>query len=129
MKFKAMILKLGKRCIRNRSYKKNTQSFYIPSFAKNVVDPVGAGDALLAYSSLAFYFSNCMINLNSGNIAAAIECERDGNIPVNVNDVIKKLKEIENFQNLKKINECSNCRKWSPREKKRKITKKIYIYR
>ena len=37
-----------------------------------------------------------------GNIAAAIECERDGNIPVNVNDVIKKLKEIENFSKFKK---------------------------
>ena len=104
MKFKAMILKLGKRgvFVIDRT-KKNTKSFYIPSFAKNVVDPVGAGDALLAYSSLAFYFSNCMIQSSIiGNIAAAIECERDGNIPVNVNDVIKKLKEIENFSKFKK---------------------------
>ena len=32
-------------------------SFSIPSFAKNVLDAVGAGDALLAYSSLSMFKS------------------------------------------------------------------------
>lgn len=104
MKFKAMILKLGDRGIFvvDRT-KKNNKSFYLPSFANRVLDPVGAGDALLAYSSLSFYHSKCMITSSIiGNAAAAIECEKDGNIAVEVNDVLKKLKEIENYSKFKK---------------------------
>ena len=104
MKFKGLILKLGKKgvFVIDRT-KKSSKSFYLPSFAKNVVDPVGAGDALLAYSSLAFYFSNCMIKSSIiGNIAAAIECENDGNVPVKASDVIKRLKEMENISKFKK---------------------------
>ena len=30
-----------------------------------------------------------------GSIAAACECEKDGNIPIKVNDIVEKLKKIE----------------------------------
>ena len=58
-------------------------SFTIPSFTKNAVDPVGAGDAMLAYSSLSLSVSKCLVSAAIiGSIAAAIECEYQGNVPV-----------------------------------------------
>ena len=63
---------------------------------KNLVDGIGAGDALLAASTLSFLTSNKNILVSSivGNIAAAIACEQQGNIPIKNNQLLKRLKEI-----------------------------------
>jgi bifunctional ADP-heptose synthase (sugar kinase/adenylyltransferase) len=76
--------------------KKDEQSFHISSFANRVVDPVGSGDALLAYSTLALLASHSLVEASIiGAIAAACECELDGNIPISLDNVIKKINDIE----------------------------------
>ena len=68
----------------------------IEPFVDNVIDPVGAGDALLAYASLAKFVSGCDISAAIiGIMAASAECERDGNIPIEPAAVLKKLTNIE----------------------------------
>jgi len=95
-KCKNLILKLSSKGIFSVQNSKTPNSFAIPSFAKTVVDPVGSGDALLAYSTLAFLASNSLIQASIiGNIAAACECELDGNIPITVSSVKKKIDDIE----------------------------------
>ena len=93
-KSKFLILKLSERGI--LVYKKTgllPKDFYpIGSFVKNLVDGIGAGDALLAASTLSFLTSNKNILVSSivGNIAAAIACEQQGNIPIKNNQLLKK---------------------------------------
>ena len=66
------------------------------SFADRVVDAVGAGDALLAYSTLALVATrNDVIASILGSMAAAIECEHDGNWPVTPDQVIRKIDAVE----------------------------------
>ena len=43
--------------------------------------------------------SNKAIATIIGNIAAAIECEKEGNIPISPNDVITKINQIKNINN------------------------------
>ena len=62
---------------------------------------VGAGDALLAYSSLTLKVSNSLVAATIiGSIAAACECEIDGNEPINSSLVLKKMSEIEKQLNF-----------------------------
>ena len=93
-----MILKMGKRgamVFRNNNTNDSRSFFTLDSFCKNVVDPVGAGDALLAYSSLALAINNCpVISSILGSFAAAIECSKDGNISVQRTDVLAEIKKI-----------------------------------
>jgi sugar/nucleoside kinase (ribokinase family) len=50
---------------------------------ERLVDPIGAGDALLAYASLALVTTgNIVIASILGSVAAAVTCERQGNVPV-----------------------------------------------
>ena len=97
---KNLILKLGKRGIFCKSSNK-TQPFSIGSFANDIKDPVGAGDAMLAYSALSLYVSKSLICASIiGTLAAAIECEQDGNVPITYDKIIKKILEIEQKVNL-----------------------------
>ncbi len=76
------------------------QFFVLDSFAGHVVDAVGSGDALLAYATLAMKATgNEVIASVLGSLAAGVECEKDGNIPVSPEDVRRKLKDIENHAN------------------------------
>jgi sugar/nucleoside kinase (ribokinase family) len=94
-----LILKLGERGILTclNSNHESLDSFIVmDSFAQHVVDPVGAGDALIAYSTLAMLStSNPIIASIIGNIAAGCECEHDGNIPISVREVKSKLNSIQ----------------------------------
>ena len=57
--------------------------FAIDTFADRVVDAVGSGDALLAYATLALFATrSAVIGSILGSLAAAVECEHDGNVPV-----------------------------------------------
>jgi len=70
--------------------------FVIESFADKVVDAVGAGDALLAYATLAMVATkNDVVASILGNMAAGIECEHDGNVPVTPGQVLKKIDALE----------------------------------
>jgi rfaE bifunctional protein nucleotidyltransferase chain/domain len=72
------------------------QFFVLDSFADVVRDPVGTGDALLAYATLALKATdNAVIASILGATAAAIECEMDGNIPVSPDAILRKLEFLE----------------------------------
>ena len=94
--FKNLILKLGERGTVTVSKQNNSLSFATPSFAKNVIDAVGAGDALLAYASLCLASNKSIVSANIlGSIAAACECEMEGNISVKRSMIIGKINDLE----------------------------------
>ncbi len=97
---KLLILKLGERgAFVSRAARDDTDDgsyFSVDSFANNVVDAVGAGDAFLAYSSLAMLATgNEVVASTLGAMAAARECEYDGNIPVKPKDVMERIDQVE----------------------------------
>ena len=98
-KCKTLILKCGDRGIitcRSIPPPDYRSFFTIESFADRVVDAVGAGDALLAYATLAMVATgNDAIASILGNMAAGIECEHDGNYPVTPDLMLKKIDAIE----------------------------------
>lgn len=98
---KNLILKLGSKGVFCSTAEDPKNSYFsLDSFTENTVDPVGAGDALLAYSALALKSSKSIVSSSIiGSFAAAIECQRDGNIPVKAEEVSAL---IENY--FKKIN-------------------------
>ena len=102
---KSLFLKCGGRGMMvYRSLNENDMRafFVIESFAERVVDAVGAGDALLAYSTLAMVFSkNEVISAILGSIAAGIECEHEGNWPVTPDQILKRIDNIEKIVNYK----------------------------
>lgn len=96
---KNLILKLGDRGVYtcNSPDHENSQSFFVvDSFVDRVVDAVGAGDALLAYATLSMVATeNPVIATILGSMAAAAECELDGNYPITPEDVRKKIEGVE----------------------------------
>ena len=98
-KCKFLIMKLGKRgllaCVNNR-HESSDSYFTLDSFANIAVDPVGAGDALLAYSTMSMIATKCKITSTIiGLLAASCECEKDGNIPITKEDILNKLDGIK----------------------------------
>ena len=99
------MLKLGARgmyCVQPQKSDGNKKTAgvasFIDSFAENVLDPVGSGDALLAYATLSLYKSGSIVKSGIiGSMAAACECERDGNIPVKPEDVIAKINKVKSL--------------------------------
>ena len=96
---KTLILKLGERGIityRSDSPVDYRAFFAIDTFVDNVVDAVGAGDALLAYSTLGMVATkNEVIASILGCMAAGVECEIDGNRPVKPETVKEKIHRVE----------------------------------
>jgi rfaE bifunctional protein kinase chain/domain len=97
---RTLILKCGDRgiitCRKNGSDQAHRTFFVVETFADRVVDAVGAGDALLAYATLAMVATgNDVIASILGNMAAGIECEHDGNYPVTPEMVLKKIDSVE----------------------------------
>ncbi len=94
-----LLLKLGDRglfTIRRTGGRKPDNYFSIDSFCETAVDPVGAGDALLAYATLAMRATGSeAIAAILGSMAAARECEIDGNVPVQPADVLRKIDLVE----------------------------------
>jgi bifunctional ADP-heptose synthase (sugar kinase/adenylyltransferase) len=96
---KLLMLKLGDRGVltcRNSDHEALDSFFVVESFVDDVVDAVGAGDALLAYATLALLATGSeVIATILGSMAAACECERDGNIPIRPEDVMAKIDRTE----------------------------------
>jgi rfaE bifunctional protein kinase chain/domain len=96
---RVLILKLGERGVltcRSSNHMALDSFFVVDSFVEQLVDAVGAGDALLAYSTLAMLATNDPIVASIlGTMAAAVECEADGNVPVSSADVLAKLESVE----------------------------------
>lgn len=100
---KTLILKLGERgLLTYRSIPQKIEDvrafFSVDSFVERVVDAVGSGDALLAYAALSLFATQNSVTASVlGSMAAAVECEHEGNIPVRPKDVIDKLDRFERF--------------------------------
>jgi rfaE bifunctional protein kinase chain/domain len=96
---KTLILKLGERGVltcRHGDHEALDSFFVVDSFVDRLVDGVGAGDALLAYSTLCMLASKSeVVSTILGIMAAACECEKDGNVPVTAEDVHRKLDAVE----------------------------------
>ena len=100
-KSKNIILKLSEKGVLGLDNKNNY--FSLDSFCENLKDAVGSGDALLAYSSLIYFHSKSLFKAALiGSLAAACECEKEGNIPVDVREIKQKLIEIKNKINFLK---------------------------
>jgi cytidyltransferase-like protein len=70
--------------------------FAMDSFADQVADPVGAGDALLAYAALGLTATRSPVLASLlGSLAAAVICEREVNEPVAPDDLRRKLSHLE----------------------------------
>jgi rfaE bifunctional protein kinase chain/domain len=94
-----LIMKLGDRGIltyRTRP-EGDPRTFYaIDSLANTVRDPVGAGDALLAYAALTLAATGDDVRASIiGSVAAGLECGMEGNQPVSRDDVAARLSELE----------------------------------
>ncbi len=96
--FKNIILKLGKRGVysMHKTSIEEHKGYSIDSFADNVIDPVGSGDALLAYSTLSMLVTKSLL-LSSiiGSFAAAVACENNGNETVLTEQLLKKIVNVE----------------------------------
>jgi len=100
---KTLILKLGERGVltcRSADHDSLDSYVVVDSFAERVVDAVGAGDALLAYATLGKLATGSdSVATILGSIAAACECELDGNVPVTPVNVTRKIDGIERVAN------------------------------
>ncbi len=95
---KNLILKLGERgIITYRSPGPMPREFFtVDSFVEHLVDPIGAGDALLAYASLALAATGSIVLASIlGSVAAAVSCERQGNVPVSSLEAEEKIAILE----------------------------------
>jgi len=94
-----LILKMGDRGVltcRSPDHEALDSFFVLDSFVEQVVDAVGAGDALLAYATLSMLATGCPVTATIlGSMAAAVECEADGNVPVRPADVLAKIDAVE----------------------------------
>jgi rfaE bifunctional protein kinase chain/domain/rfaE bifunctional protein nucleotidyltransferase chain/domain len=102
---KYLIMKMGDRGLisyRPSDAPNEPRSFFtVDTFADRIVDAVGAGDALLAYATLALKATgNIVVASIIGSMAAAIECERDGNIPVTPTDGLGKIEYYQTRANF-----------------------------
>ena len=95
---KNLMLKMGERGLMTyRAPSHDVRAFFqIDAFADRIVDPVGAGDALLAYAtvSLAATGNNVIASILAA-MAAAVACEHDGNTPITPEQLLEKLAVIE----------------------------------
>lgn len=95
---KVLILKMGARgIITYRSPSPDVRAFFtIDAFADPVVDPVGAGDALLAYATLSLRATGSPVIASIlATMAAGVACEHEGNTPVTPEQLLGKIAAIE----------------------------------
>ena len=96
---KTLMLKLGERGVltcRSSNHEAIDSVVIIDSFVERLVDAVGAGDALLAYATLSMLVTKSeAVSTILGSMAAACECECDGNVPVTPDNVRSKIDMVE----------------------------------
>jgi len=93
-----LILKLGERgLIGYRSPGPHPREFFtVDSFVDRLVDPIGAGDALLSYATLALVATNHIVMASVlGSLGAAVACELQGNSPVTPSKLADKIDNLE----------------------------------
>jgi len=93
-----LILKLGERGVLGyRTPGVMPREFFtVDSLVDRVVDPIGAGDALLAYASLSLFSTgNIVVASILGSVAAAVACEHQGNKPITPAEAEEKINLLE----------------------------------
>ncbi len=101
---KNLFLKLGDRGVLVFRKGLEHDSFFIDSFTDQAIDPVGAGDAMLAYATLAFLRTkHVAMAAIIGSLAAALECEREGNIPITPKEILDRLDSVKKRTNYATI--------------------------
>ncbi len=97
---KYLILKLGEkgtityRCINE----KPKDTFTLDSFVEKLIDANGAGDAMLAIIALSYHISNnIVISSILGSFGAAVACEKEGNVPLMIEEIEEKIKKIRSM--------------------------------
>jgi len=94
-----LILKLGEKGVltcRSSDHESLDSFVVVDSFVDRVVDAVGAGDALLAYATLAMVADGSPVVASIlGSMAAGVECEKEGNVPIAPEDVLRKIDAVE----------------------------------
>ena len=84
------------------SYQDKEITFALPSFPSKLVDSTGTGDALLSYATLSMIATKSLvISSILGSLAGACECEKDGNIAITPEEILKKINLIEESSNYK----------------------------
>jgi len=95
----ALILKLSERgslTYRSSNTDDMRSFFTLDTFAQHVVDPVGAGDALLAYAALAMAVGGGAVEASVlGGLAAGLACGSDGNCPIQRADLRAAIDSLE----------------------------------
>lgn len=95
---RTLILKLGDRgilCWEGPTKDREASQFALDAFSNRVVDPVGSGDALLAYATLSkIRTGSSLVASILGSLAAACECEIDGNVPIRSEDVSRYIDQV-----------------------------------
>jgi rfaE bifunctional protein kinase chain/domain/rfaE bifunctional protein nucleotidyltransferase chain/domain len=88
-----VIIKLGERGLLACSNSLESPDFIgLDAIKDEIVDAVGSGDALLAYSSLTLVVNdNLSIASLMGSLAAGVACTHNGNVPVTFQDVKKEI--------------------------------------
>ena len=101
---RTLILKLGSRgalVYKNQDTTDLSGWFQLDAFTTSSVDPVGAGDALLAYAALTLKVTGSPEQAAIlGSVAAACECEVDGNIPITTMTMSDRIDAIERAANF-----------------------------
>ncbi len=94
-KCKNLVLKLGEKGLYGVSQKKGKYLFALPAITNNAKDPIGAGDTLLAYTTLSTLAGSSLAEAAiMGSIAASIACEFDGNAPISKKMLISKINQL-----------------------------------
>lgn len=94
-----LILKLGANGIMvyRSPGMESREFFYVDTFVEDSIDPIGAGDALLAAATSALVISKDIVQASIlGNMCAAIECSKLGNKPVSLKELIEMTYKLEN---------------------------------
>lgn len=106
---KTLMLTLGERgmlTLINDKHESSDSYFVLESLAETITDPIGSGDALLAYATLSLWVNpNPVIASIIGSIAAACECAYVGNKPVTTHDVLAYLKKVISHSNYSEAKE------------------------
>lgn len=93
-----LILKLGQNGL--MTYRspgmESREFFYIDTFVEELIDPIGAGDALLAAATLTLIVSKNIVQASIlGNLSAAYECSKLGNIPISRQELLDMITNLE----------------------------------
>jgi bifunctional ADP-heptose synthase (sugar kinase/adenylyltransferase) len=80
------------------------RSEYLPALAKHSVDPLGAGDALLAVASLTLAAGGSLqAAALLGSMAAAVEVQSLGNQPITLDDLSQCIAQRDHEPTMKRL--------------------------